>query len=379
MRVAIVHDYLTQPGGAERVVAAMLERWPDADLRTFVYEPGGTFPVFEGHNPTTSVLQPMASRVSHRALLPVLPFAARSLAVTDVDVVISSSSGWAHGIPVDPDIPHVCYCHNPPRWVYDADGYIESPLLRHGLRPLLVGLRRWDQAAARRPTRYVANSRNVRERIRRNYGRDADVVHPPIDTGRLRPTPLPRDGHLLVLSRLLPYKRVDLALKAAAAVGVPVVVAGDGPDRRRLEEMADPGVDFRGRVEDDEIPALFEGASAFFLGGEEDFGITPLEANAAGRPVVAFGRGGALETVEHGETGVLFDGQVPESAAVALERTLTREWSPESLAAHASQFSEKRFLDRLEAIVDDEVSGARRRRAAAQARRNGFAPEGVAA
>ncbi len=379
MRVAIVHDYLTQPGGAERVVAAMLERWPDAELRTFVYEPGGTFPVFAEHDPQTSVLQPMASRVSHRALLPVLPFAARSLAVRDVDVVISSSSGWAHGIPVDPAIPHVCYCHNPPRWIYDADAYIEGPLLRNALRPLLAGLRRWDQAAARRPTRYVANSRNVRERIRRNYGRDADVVHPPIDTDRLGPTPLPRDGHLLVLSRLLPYKRVDLAIKAAAAVGVPVVVAGDGPDRHRLEDLAGPGVDFRGRVADEEIPELFAGASAFFLGGEEDFGMTPLEANAAGRPVVAFGGGGALETVRDGHTGTLFGGQVPESAAVALERTLSREWSPDALAAHAGTFSERHFLDRLESIVDFEVARARRRRTGAPDPAGSHAASGMAA
>jgi glycosyl transferase family 4 len=185
MRVAIVHDYLTQPGGAERVVAAMLDRWPDAELRTLVYEPDGTFPVFEEHRPKTSVVQPMAGRVSHRALLPVLPLATRSLAVSDADVVISSSSGWAHGIPVDPEIPHVCYCHNPPRWVYDADGYIGNPVLRHSLRPLLAGLRRWDQAAARRPTRYVANSHNVRERIRRTYGRDAARRRPP---ARAEPT-----------------------------------------------------------------------------------------------------------------------------------------------------------------------------------------------
>jgi glycosyltransferase involved in cell wall biosynthesis len=311
----------------------------------------------------------MAERVSHRALLPVLPLAARSLTVTDADVVISSSSGWAHGVPVDPEIPHICYCHNPPRWVYDADGYIGSPVLRHGLRPLLAGLRRWDQAAARRPTRYVANSHNVRERIRRHYGRDADVVHPPIDVGRVTPTPLPSDGYLLVLSRLLPYKRVDLAIKAAEAVGIPVVVAGDGPDRQRLEELAGSGVEFRGRVSDEEIPSLFAGATAFFLGGEEDFGMTPLEANAAGRPVVAFGRGGALETVEDQQTGVLFGAQVPESAAVALERTLRRDWSPEELAGHAAKFSEESFLDNLEAIVDDEVARARGRSGGISTRR----------
>jgi glycosyltransferase involved in cell wall biosynthesis len=365
LKVVILHDYLTQPGGAERVVATLLERWPQAELKTFVYDAGGTFPEFAAHDPQTSVLQPVAERVSHRALLPVLPFAARSLAVTDADVVISSSSGWAHGIPVADGIPHVCYCHNPPRWVYDADAYIDNRWMRDGLRPVLRGLRAWDQRAARRPTRYVANSYNVQERIRRAYGRQADVVHPPIDTHRLSPTPMPADGgYLFALSRLLPYKRVDLAIAAAQRVGMPLVVAGDGPDRRRLEALGGPSVRFLGRVADEDIPGLYAGAAAFFLGGKEDFGITPLEANAAGRPVVAYGAGGALETVRDGETGVLFGSQDADAATAALRRALAIDWSPDRLAAHADGFSAATFLDRMEAIVDEELARGGRRAAA---------------
>lgn len=356
MKVVILHDYLTQPGGAERVVATMLERWPDAELRTLVHDAEGTFPEFSDHAPVTSPLQRVAGHASHRAMLPVLPMATRSLAVGpgEADVVISSSSGWAHGIPVAPGIPHLCYCHNPARWLYDADRYLGNALLRNLLRPLLAVLRRWDQAAARRPTRYVANSENVRGRIERAYGRPADVLPPPIDTDRLSPSPLPRDGYLLVLSRLLPYKRVDLALEAARRVGIPAVVAGDGPERRRLEALAGPDAEFLGRVADDAIPGLFAGASAFFLGGEEDFGMTPLEANAAGRPVVAFGGGGALETVRDRETGVLFGRQAPEEAAEGLERALGTDWSPERLAAHADGYNASTFLDRLEHLVEDE-------------------------
>jgi glycosyltransferase involved in cell wall biosynthesis len=355
VKVVILHDYLTQPGGAERVVATMLERWPDADLRVLVYDPAGTFPEFREHPPSTSILQPIAERVSHRALLPVLPLATRSLAVDDADVVISSSSGWAHGVPVAPGIPHVCYCHNPARWVYDADHYIEKRWMRNALRPVLGALRHWDQASARKPTRYVANSHNVQERILQAYGRESDVIHPPVNVDRLAPSPLPGDGYLLVLSRLLPYKRVDLAIDAAHRLGMRAVVAGDGPERSHLEEMAGPEVSFLGRVDDERLPDLYAGASAFFLGGEEDFGITPLEANAAGRPVVAYGEGGARETVVEGETGVFFEHQNQEEAADALERVLTSSWSPERMAEHARHFDAKTFLDRLEHVVDEEI------------------------
>jgi glycosyltransferase involved in cell wall biosynthesis len=357
VRVVILHDYLTQSGGAERVVAALLERWPEAELRTLIYDPDGTFEVFAGHDPRTSRVQGLAGRVSHRALLPVLPLAARSLAVSDADLVVSSSSGWAHGIPVAAGIPHICYCHNPPRWLYDARSYIRNPVFRSTMRPLLSSLRRWDQRAARRPTRYVANSHNVRRRIERVYDRRAEVVHPPVDVSRFRPMPLAADGgYLLVLSRLLPYKRVDLAIAAGRALGLGVVVAGDGPDRKRLQGMADSSVEFLGRVDDDEIPPLFAGAGALFNGGEEDFGITPLEANAAGRPVVAYGRGGALETVVDGQTGILFRTQDAASASHGLRRALEHSWSPNALAAHAARFSQAQFLPRFSAIVRDELA-----------------------
>jgi glycosyltransferase involved in cell wall biosynthesis len=362
VKVVILHDYLTQSGGAERVVAALLERWPDAELRTLIYDPDGTFPVFADHAPQTSPVQGVAGRVSHRVLLPVLPLAAHSLAVSDADVVVSSSSGWAHGIPVADQIPHICYCHNPPRWVYDSRAYIRNPLFRRAMSPVLSRLRRWDQHAARRPTRYVANSHNVRRRIERVYGRRADVVHPPVDVSRFRPMPpARRPGYLVVLSRLLPYKRVDLAIAAGRALGLRVVVAGDGPSRRRLQAIADSSVEFLGRVDDEEMPGLFEGAVALFNGGEEDFGITPLEANAAGRPVIAYGRGGALETVIDGQTGILFRSQTAGSAINALRRALEHPWNPERLAVHASRFSHAQFLARFSAIVRDELAPRRGR------------------
>jgi glycosyltransferase involved in cell wall biosynthesis len=356
LKLVILHDYLTQAGGAERVVASMLERWPQAELRTLVFDPSGTFPVFAHRDPQTSWLQPLASRMSHRVLLPALPLATRSLGVEEADIVISSSSGWAHGIPVAPGIPHICYCHNPPRWLYDTQTYLGNRHARRALSPVLSGLRRWDRAAGRRPTRYVANSENVRARIRSVYGRPATVVHPPVDVDRFAATALPSTGYLLVLSRLLPYKRVDLAIAAARSAGVPVVVAGEGPDRRRLQRLANGSIEFLGRVRDADLQRLFEGASAVFCGGEEDFGITPLEANAAARPVVAYGRGGALETVIDGETGVLFSSPDEEAAGLALRRALDRDWDADRLTEHAAEFGRGRFLDRLETVVEEELA-----------------------
>jgi glycosyltransferase involved in cell wall biosynthesis len=360
-RVVIVHDYLTQRGGAERVVAELLSRWPDAELRTLLHDADGTFPVFAERRVRTSPLQHLAGRVSHRALLPLLPAAVRSLAIDDADLVISSSSGWAHGVPVAKGIPHVTYCHNPARWLYDTSTYLDGRgALGHTLAPVFSALRRWDRRAAARPTRYVANSENVRERIAATYGRQADVVHPPVRTDGLEPTPIPADGYVLVLSRLLRYKRVDLAIDGAARAGMRVVVAGAGPERAHLEETAGPHATFLGRVADEDLPALFAGARCFFLGGEEDFGITPLEANAAGRPVVAYGRGGALETVRDSETGVLFDQPTAASAADAIARACAVDWQPQALAAHAATFNPERFLDELEDIAEHELARARR-------------------
>jgi len=356
MRVVIVHDYLTQAGGAERVVAAMLERWPDAELRTLLYEPEHTFAEFAEREPVTSALQGLSSKLSHRALLPAFPWAMRSLAVEQADLVLSSSSGWAHAISVPDGVPHVCYCHNPARWLYDTASYIPDVRKRLALLPLLRSLRRWDQRGATGPTRYVANSHNVRRRIQRAYGRTADVLHPPVEVDRLTPTPLPASGYVLVLSRLMAYKRIDLAIRAGRLAGMPVVVAGEGPELPHLKALAGNDVHFLGRVPDADLPGLFDGAAAFMLCGEEDFGITPLEANASGRPVVAFGSGGALETVVDGETGVLFGEQTEESAAGALGEALGRSWEPATLAAHAQRFHKTRFLDGLSRIVDETVA-----------------------
>jgi glycosyltransferase involved in cell wall biosynthesis len=354
-RVVIVHDYLTQAGGAERVVAGMLRGWPDAEVRTLLYDPSRTFAEFAGARIVTSPLQKLAPHVSHRVLLPLMPAALHFLTVASADVVVSSSSGWAHGVAVPDGIPHICYCHTPARWLYDTARYTGSRTTAALSYPALSALRRWDRRAAARPTVFVANSENVRLRIGRIYGRDAVVLHPPVEVGRFRPTPIPEHGYLLVVSRLLHYKRVELAVEAGSRLGLEVVVAGEGPERRRLRAYASDRVRFLGRVSDHELARIYAGSRLCFVGGEEDFGIAALEANAAGRPVVAFGRGGALETVAQGVTGVLFGEQTAIAAVDAVRTALARDWDPELLARHAAGFSPEVFLAGLKQIVAAHV------------------------
>jgi glycosyltransferase involved in cell wall biosynthesis len=287
-----------------------------------------------------------------------MPAALRSIAVEDADVVITSSSGWAHAIRVPEGVPHVCYCHTPAHWLYDTARYLERGQAA-ALAPLLTALRRWDRKAAERPPHYLANTRNGRERNARIDGRTASVLHPPVEVDRFTPSPIPGDGYLLALCRLLRYKRVDLVIEAGRRLGVPVLVVGDGPDRARLEGLAGSGVTFAGRVPDSALAGLYAGARAYVMAGEEDFGIAALEANAAGRPVVAFGRGGALETILDGETGVLFRQQTGPAVAEAAEAALARDWDPAAMAAHAARFAPDVFLDGLERIVAEHADAHR--------------------
>lgn len=348
--VAIVHDYLTQFGGAERVVAEMRSLWPQAPIYTTMYRPDSTFPEFGTADVRTSRLDRLPIDRGIRALAPLMPAAVRDLGVLDHDLVVSSSSGWAHGVRTAPDTCHVVYCHNPPRWLYETEGYLGHRVKRALTWPLRRALERWDRCAARRPDLYVVNSRAVADKVRATYGIEAPVVHPPVDVERFAPTP--RGERLLVVSRLLPYKRVDLAVAAATSAGWPLDVVGEGPELERLRALAGPTVRFHGRLPDAEVTALIEGCAAFLLPGAEDFGITPVEANAAGKPVVAFARGGALETVADGVTGVFFHRQEPQAVEAAIRRALDLDVDPRALAEHATQFSREAFRERLCAVID---------------------------
>ncbi len=351
----MVHDYLNQRGGAERVALELARMWPDAPIYTSLYRPESTFPEFAARDVRTSFLSRLRTDRGFRNLFPLYPAAFRTLGTLSEDLVISSTSGWAHGVRTAPDTEHVVYCHSPARWLY-RDAHLGPGSVQQRLaRPMLGAMRRWDAGAARRADRYIANSENVRGRIRTAYGIDADVVHPPVDVDRF--TPRPRGERLLVVSRLLPYKRVDLAIEAANRAHLPLDVIGSGPIFKELKAIAGPTVRFDRRLGDAEITDLMESCRALLLPGDEDFGITPVEALAAGKPVVAFGVGGALETLEDGVSACMFHQQTADAMLGALRRVEQLDTAPEALAERARRFSPERFRTGILAAVDRARSG----------------------
>jgi glycosyltransferase involved in cell wall biosynthesis len=346
--VAIVHDYLNQRGGAERVVLELAEIWPDAPIYTSLFRPQSTFPEFSDREVRTSPLDQLPVDQAFRNLFPLYPAAFRALGTLDADVVVTSSSGWAHSVRTAPGTFHAVYCHTPARWLYGGE-YDNASARRLALVPLQRPLRRWDRGAARRADLYVANSRLVSERIRDSYGIDAPVIHPPVDVERF--TPRPRGERLLVVSRLLPYKHVGLIVRAATYSGIGLDVVGTGPTLDALRRAAGPTVTFHGRLPDEAVTELMEGCRALCVAATEDFGITPVEANAAGKPVVAFAAGGALETLEDGVNAALFDRRTPAAVLDAIHRCDALDASPEEIAAGARRFSRDTFRSRFADLV----------------------------
>ena len=360
MRVAIVHDYLNQAGGAERVVAVLHRMYPDAPIFATLFDPDVVGEPLASADVRVSWMQRLpAWRRYFKAYLPLYPAAVRSFDLRGYDLVISSSSAWAKGIRVPPGAVHVCYCYTPMRWAWSFDSYVGRSELtlpsRIAARLVMGALRRWDVSTSRNVDRFIAISSAVAERIREVYARGSDVVFPPVDVRRFSPERTPED-FFLVVSRLNAYKRIDLAVLACTQRGLPLVVVGDGPDRAALERIAGPTVTFVGRLPDADVTALFERCRAFILPGMEDFGLTPLEANAAGRPVVAFAAGGALDTVREGVTGLLFSEPTPDALGNALVATRERPWDVAALRAHAESFAEAVFVARFTEAVARAVA-----------------------
>jgi glycosyltransferase involved in cell wall biosynthesis len=348
--VAIVHDYLNQRGGAERVVLEMASMWPRAPIYTSLYRPDSTFPEFQGRDIRTTFVDVLPVDRGFRNLFPLYAPAFTSLGTLDADVIVSSSSGWAHFVRGSARSLHAVYCYTPARWLYGAQ-YLGRSKRQRALGPLLGPLCRADRTAARRADLYLTSSEHVRRRIRKVYGRDAVVVPPPVDTARF--TPRPRGERLLVVSRLLTYKRVDLAVDAATQAGLALDVVGAGPELDDLRARAGPMVTFHGELPDDSVTELMETCRALVLPGAEDFGITPVEANAAGKPVVAFAAGGALETLDDGYSAALFSRPTPEDLLEAIVRCDAIETSPEELALRAQRFSAAAFRRRLSAALSE--------------------------
>jgi glycosyltransferase involved in cell wall biosynthesis len=361
--VAIVHDYLNQRGGAERVVLEMSRIWPDAPVYTSLYRPESTFSEFQDLDIRTSPLQRLPVDKGFRNLLALYPLAFRSFGILKEELVVSSSSGWAHAVRTRPQARHVVYCYTPARWLYGGE-YLGASGRQRALEPMAPLLRAWDRRAARKPDLYIAISNVVRERIKRVYGRDAPVVYPPVDTERF--TPSPRGERLLVVSRLLPYKRVDVVVAAATKAGIGLDVVGEGPALAQLRRMAGPSVVFHGKLDDRAVTALMQNARAVCVPGAEDFGIVPVEAQAAGKPVVAFGAGGALETLEDGFSGALFERHDVECVLDAIRRCDTLTSTPEDLARRAERFSHSAFRSALIQVIEREGAESKRVRGEAQ-------------
>ena len=352
MRVALVHDYLNQLGGAERVFAHFTRAWPDAPVYTALYDRRVAASIVAPERIRASFLDelPGANRY-FRALAPLYPRAFEEFDFSGFDTIVSSTTAWAKGVIVPPGAIHVCYINTVSRFTFDADRYVGGFGLGALARPLIARLVEWDKRAALRPTRFVANSRNVAARVKTYYGRDADVLPCPVDVDRFT-VGAGNGDYFAIASRLLPYKRIDLAIRAAQIANVPLKIAGTGPAERALRELArGTTTELLGYLSDADVNALLGDARAAILPGEEDFGLVPVEAAAAGRPTIAYRGGGALETVLDGRTGAFFDDATPQSLAGALEAFDPTAYDPLRLRAHAETFAPAQFVARLKEIV----------------------------
>jgi len=357
VKLALVHDWLTGMRGGEKALDVLCQRFPDAELFTLVHIRGSVSPSIERLRTHTSFVQRLPRvKQYYRQYLPLFPTAIEQFSFDRFDRVVSLSHCCAKSIVHPGRVPHLCYCLTPMRYAWDQfDAYFGPARLgRAGsalMRPVMARLARWDRNTANRADRYVAISHYVAGRIRRYYNRDATVVYPPVDTEFFHPDTAPPERFALVVSALVPYKRIDLAIKACHLADVPLKIAGDGPDRPSLERRAGSDVQFLGRRSNEEIRELYRRAAVTLLPGEEDFGIVPLEAQACGRPVVALGRGGAIETVVRGETGVLVDEADPRAFADAIAQALDRPFDTGAIRRHAEQFSRARFGDQMAALI----------------------------
>jgi glycosyltransferase involved in cell wall biosynthesis len=362
MKVALVHDYLNQMGGAERVVIALHEIFPDAPIYTSIYDPARVDPAFQKMDIRTSFMQklPMVTK-HHQPYLPMYPFAMEKLDLRGYDLVLSSSSAFGKGVITRPETLHICYCHTPMRWCWNYEEYVEREHLGKVARAILpfliTKLRIWDQISAMRVDHFLANSPIVAERIRKYYRREAIYIPPPVEASRFPFDPtIEAENYFLILSRLVPYKRIDLAIEACNQLQLPLVIIGGGRDLERLKRMAGPTIRFLGKLSDEEVLHYYTHCRAFIFPGEEDFGITPLEAQACGRPVIAYGAGGALATIVDGITGVFFREQTVESLMTVLSSFNERMFNPFVIRNQALEFDTPRFRHRILQFVEVKMN-----------------------
>jgi glycosyltransferase involved in cell wall biosynthesis len=362
LKVALVHDYLNQYGGAERVLEELHALFPSAPVYTSMYWPEKMSATIRGLDIRTSFMQrlPLVTR-NHQPFLLLYPLAFESFDLSGFDVVISNSSAFCKGVVTAPGTLHICYCLTPMRWVWNYHAYVERERLGTAARLVLPAaisqLRSWDVATAQNVDRFLAISRTVAARIGKYYRRDATVIYPPVNTGAFNPQPGRVDDYYLVVSRLIPYKRIDLAVDAFTRLGIRLkIVSSGGRDFQALRARAGRNVEFVGTVSDAELKELYARCRGFVFPGEEDFGIAPLEANASGRPVIAYAAGGALDTVVDGRTGVLFEQQHVDHLIAAIRRAEATTWDADELRTHARKFDSQVFRDQMQQFVAASIT-----------------------
>lgn len=358
MKLALVHDWLNQIGGAEDVLQTLAGIYPGSPVYTSIYAPDLMPPAYRDWDIRALWLDRLPGiHRHHQPYLPLYPLAWSRLDLSAYEVVLSNKSGFCHGFRSGPQTLHICYCLAPTRYVWQLESYIAREgfgrAAELALRPLVAVLRRWDYAAAQRVQHFIAISTEIQARIRTYYKRDSVVIFPPVDTQRFQPVPRDQVGeYFLVVSRLIPYKRIDLAVQAATRLNLPLKVGGKGRDLERLKSLAGPTVEFLGYVPDEALPGLMARCKAFLFPGLEDFGITPVQAQAAGRPVIAYAGGGALDTVLPGKTGELFEEMTVDSLMKVMQHFDSHAYEPEALRAHALRFDTRVFERALTHFVE---------------------------
>ena len=357
MKIALVHDYLTQKGGAERVFELLCHHFPKADIFTSLYAPDHTVDLGDRPVHTTYLQKLPAARKYFRLLAPFYYRAFRSLDLRDYDLIISSTTSFAKAVQTRDDAKHICFCHNVTRFLWDTKTYLREyssfQYLYPLLEPLFQAMRKTDRLYAQGPDLYIANSSTVAKRIQHYYGKEAMVVNYPIDSTKFIFSEQ-KETYCLVSSRMLSYKKIDVTIGAFNQLGWPLKIIGDGPERDRLRAMAGPTIEFLGHVSDEERGKLMAKAKYVVVSALEDYGLVPIEANASGTPVISFGSGGVLDTQVPGKTGLFFTPQTAYALAQALQEAETLDWNPEAIRDHAmSHFSQTVFFDKTDHLIHD--------------------------
>ncbi|MFI5253054.1 MAG: glycosyltransferase [Bacteroidota bacterium] len=355
-KIAIVHDWLTGMRGGEKALEVLCELYPDATLFTLVHKKGSVSETIERMRIETSMIQKMPGGIEHyQHYLPLYPAAVKNFNLREYDLVISSSHAAAKAVTVRRGAVHICYCYTPMRYIWDQyDQYFgkdKAPLYIRMTMKMIVGyLREWDKRTAQHVGHFIAISTNVQERIQRIYNREAFVIYPPVDINRFK-VEKTNKGFYLIVAALVPYKRVDIAVRAFTKLNQELVVIGKGSELKDLQSIAGKTIKILGWVDDNELARYYAECKAFVFPGEEDFGIVPVEAMASGKPVIAYGKGGLLETVVEGRTGIFFHEQTPESLIAAVQKFQTMNLDPEVIRSHAVQFDRAIFKKRMESFI----------------------------